>query len=226
MKLLVPTKKQFLGWTMLNRLGYIAAVIGIPVSVIQLSLWSLDAYQWLQPGPRILTAADKLIIDQNPTKLEIDSVSIEKYDSQRDMVVFTLRNPSTVTAKNVRVDFYNHKNEKSQYSEGLRYIDSGSGVDIPAGQTRSYRVAYKEAYERFFNPTDPGEELLKVSKHINAKNPFELQNIVCGDASTCSFNSNGNSTIVNIKYGSIFGQKYGLLTQFYNTFLDGKVNKS
>ncbi|CAK1692133.1 SMODS-associating 2TM beta-strand rich effector domain-containing protein [Vibrio crassostreae] len=226
MKLLVPTKKQFLGWTMLNRLGYIAAVVGIPVSMIQLSLWSLDAYQWLQPGPQVLTAADKLIIDQNPTKLEIDSVSIEKYDSQRDMVVFTLRNPSTVTAKNVRVDFYNHKNEKSQYSKGLRYIDSGSGIDIPAGQTRSYRVAYKEEYERFFNPTDPGEELLKVSKHINAKNPFELQNIVCGDASTCSFNSNGNSTIVNIKYGSIFEQKYGLLTQFYNTFLDGKVNKS
>ena len=67
---------------------------------------------------------------------------------------------------------------------------------------------------------------MKVSTDINPKNPFELQNTVCGDAASCSFNLNGNSTVVNIRYGSIFGQKYGLLTQFYNTFLDGEVRKS
>lgn len=225
-KLLIPQKKQFLKWTILNRTGYIAAVIGIPVGSIQLILWAWGIYQWYQPAPQILTAADKLVIDQNPTKLEIADVSIEEYDSKRDMIVFKLRNPSKVTAKNVRVDFYNHLNEKSPYSEGLRYIDSGNGIDIPAGQIHSYRVAFKNDYENFFNPKDSGGKLLKVSKEINPKNPFELHNIVCGDASSCYFNSNGNSTVVNIKYGSIFGQKYRFLTQFYNTFLDGEIHKS
>lgn len=226
LRLLIPTKKQFLSWTMLHRLGYISAVIGIPVCVIQLILWGIDAYYWLQPAPQILSVSDRLTIDQNPTRLEIDNVSIEKYDSQRDVVVFKLRNPSTVTAKNVRVDFYNNKYEKSKYSKGLRYVDTGHGIDIPAGQARTYRVAYKEDYERFFNPSDPGEQLLKVSKDINAKIPLELKNTICGDVSSCSFNTNGNSTIVNIKYGSIFGQKYGLITQFYNTFLDGEISKN
>ncbi|MFT4776915.1 MAG: hypothetical protein ACI9B7_001289 [Oleispira sp.] len=222
MKLLIPTKKQFLGWN----ISYIAAAIGIPVAVIQAILWGVGAYQWSQPSPQILKAADKLIIDQNPTNLEIENIAIEKYDSKRDMVVFTLRNPSKVTAKNVRVDFYNDSSEKSPYSEGLRYVDSGSGIDIPAGQIRTYRVAFKKVYEKFFNPKGPDGKLIKVSKDINSKDPFELKNTVCGEAASCSFNSNSNSTVVNIKYGSIFGQKYRLLTQFYNTFLDGKVRKS
>lgn len=226
MKLLIPTKKQFLKWTMLSRLGYLAAVIGIPVCSIQLTIWGWEVYQWSQPGPQILTAADKLIIDQNPTNLEILNVTIEESDSKRDMIVFTLRNPSTVTAENVRVDFYNYLGEKSPHSEGIRYIDNGRGIDIPSGQTRSYRVAFKEEYEKFFNPKDPSEPLLKVSKSVNRKDPFELQNTICGNASTCSYNSKGNSTVVNVKYGSIFGQKYGLLTQFYNTFLDGEIQKS
>lgn len=218
---------------MLNRLGYIAAVIGIPaaivgiiVGVIQLTLWGVDVYKWYQPSPQHLTAADKLIIDQNPTKLEIADIAIEKHDSKRDMVILTLFNPSSVTAKNVRVDFYNNKNEKSPYNEGLHHVDGGDGINIPAGETRSYRIAYKKDYESFFNPMDPGEPLLKVSKEINPKNPFELHNIVCGMATSCSFNSNRNSTIVNIRYGSIFGQKFKVLTQFYNTFLDGEVRKS
>ncbi len=226
MKLLIPSKKQFLSWSMLNRMGYVAAAIGIPVGVLQLFLWGIDAYRWSQPSPLILSVADKLLIDQNPTKLEIEKVSVEQYDSKRDMVVFTLKNPSTVTAKNVRVDFYNHLSQKSSYSQGLRYVDSGSGIDIPAGELRSYRVAFMEDYEIFFNPTSPGGQLLKVSKDINPKDPFELQRMVCSNATPCYFNSNGNSTVVRIKYGSIFGQKYGLLTQFYNTFLDGEVRKS
>ena len=226
MKSLIPTKKQFLGWTMLSRIGYIAAVIGISVGAIQLTLWGFDVYQWSKPTPKVLSNSDKLLIDQNPTKLEIKNVRIEKYDSKRDIVIFELLNSSTVTAKNVRVDFYNHRNEKSNYSGGMRYIDSGDGINIPAGESRSYRVAYKKDYETFFNPNNPGEKLLKVSKEINSKNPFELQAMVCGDATSCSFNSTGNSTIVSIRYGSIFGHKYTVLTQFYNTFLDGDVNNS
>lgn len=226
MKLLLPTKKQFQKWNMLNRMGYIAAFIGIPVAITQLVLWISSTYQWLESAPKILTVADKLLIDSNPTNLEIADVSIQKYDSKRDVIVFTLVNPSSVTAKNVRVDFYNYESEKSPFSEGMRYVDSGDGIDIPAGKMRSYKVAFKSDYENFFNPNNPSEELLGVSKNITHKNPFELNNIVCGNASSCFFESNRNSTAVSIKYGSIFGQKYGLYTQFYNIFLDGEVHKS
>lgn len=226
LKLLFPTKNQFKKWTMLSRVSYIAAAIGIPVTAIQLSLWAWGAYQWIQPAPQVLTAADKLLIDQNPTKLEIADVAIEKYDSKREMIVFKLKNPSRVTAKNVRVNFYNHNSEKSPYSEGIRYIDSGSGIDIPAGEIRSYRVAFKNDYENFFSPNFIDKKLLKVSTEIDSKNPFELNYVVCKNTSSCSFSSIINSTVVSIKYGSIFGQKYGLYAQFYNTFLDGKVNKS
>lgn len=226
MKLLIPTKNQFYKWTIPTRIGYIAAVIGISVGGIQLCLWGGEIYKWSQPAPQILTAADKLVIDQNPTNLEIADVFIENFDSKHDMIVLTLKNPSTVTAKNVRIDFYNNLDRKSPYSEGLRHIDSGSGIDIPAGQTLSYRVAFLNDYENFFNPQAPGKKLIKVSKDINIQNPFELHNIVCGDSSSCSFSSNTISTIVNIKYGSIFDQRYRLLTQFYNTFLDGKITKS
>ena len=158
----------------------------------------------------------------------ISEVVIKEYDSNNKIVVFKLKNDSKVTAKNVSVDFYNYLNKKSLFTKGIRYLDNGTGIDIPAGETRAYKVAYLKDYEDFFNPDSPGSRLLRVSKDVNLHNPFELNAIACGvidgEIPTCSYSSSGRSTIVSIKYGSIFGQKYKFITQFYNNFLDGEVS--
>ena len=63
---------------MLNRIGYIGAAIGIFVGSVQLIIWTICIYQWLEPAPSKLSAQDLLTIDQNPTKLEIARVEKEK----------------------------------------------------------------------------------------------------------------------------------------------------
>ncbi|WP_233968878.1 hypothetical protein [Pectobacterium polaris] len=212
---------------MLNRIGYVGAVLGIFVGSVQLILWAIGVYQWLEPAPSKLSAQDLLTIDQNPTELEIVGVEKEKYNSNDELVTFTIKNTSTVTAKNVRVEFYNYNSNKYPYSDEFASGYNGTGVDIRAGETRKYKIALLSDYENFFNPDDPGAPLLRVSTEIQPKQPFELEAIACGvingEIPPCTFSSSGRSTVVDIRYGSIFGQKYHVLTQFYNTFLKGEV---
>lgn len=212
---------------MLSRIGYVGAVLGIFVGSVQTTLWVIDVYQWLEPPPSKLSAQDLLTIDQNPTELEIVGVEKEKYSANDELVTFTIKNTSNVTAKNVRVDFYNYYSIKSPYTGEFSSDDNGTGVDIRAGETRKYKVALLSDYEKFFNPDDPGAPLLRVSTEIQSEKPLELQAIVCGvingEIPPCTFSYSGSSTFVDIRYGSIFGQKYHVLTQFYNNFLKGEV---
>ena len=227
MKLLIPSPKQFKSWTMLNRIGYVGAVIGIVVGSVQLTLWGIDVYKWLIPAPSKLSAQDLLTIDQHPTELQIIGVDKENYNTSDEMVTLTLKNMSTVTAKNVRVEFYNYRGKKTpnfdRYSNGY----DGAGIDIRAGATHKFKVALLTNYGDFFNPENPAAPLLKVSTKIHSENPFELQKLACGvingEIPPCTFDHSINSTIVDIRYGSIFGQKYNVLTQFYNSFLEGEV---
>lgn len=212
---------------MLNRICYVGAVLGIFVGSVQLTIWIIGVYQWLEPAPSKLSAQDLLTIDQNPTELEIVGVKKEKYNSNDELVTFTIKNTSTVTAKNVRVEFYNYNSNKSPYSDEFANGYNGTGIDIRAGETRKYKVALLSDYENFFNPDDPGSPLLRVSTEIQSKKPFELEAIVCGvingEIPPCTFSYSGRSTVVDIRYGSIFGQQYHVLTQFYNNFLKGEV---
>lgn len=227
MKIFIPSAKQFKSWTMLSRIGYVGAVIGIVVGTVQLTLWGIEVYKWIMPAPSKLSAQDLLTIDQHPTELEIIGVDKEKYNSSTEMVTFTIKNMSTVTAKNVRVNFYNYNGKKisdfDRYSNGY----DGAGVDIRAGATRKFKVALLSNYGNFFNPENPEAPLLKVSTEIQSEKPFELQKLACGvingEIPPCTFSYSIKSTIVDIRYGSIFGQKYSVLTQFYNSFLDGEV---
>ncbi|NJC38071.1 hypothetical protein GGR60_002625 [Xanthomonas arboricola] len=227
MKILIPSAKQFKSWTMLNRIGYVGAAIGIFVGSVQLIIWTIGVYQWLEPAPSKLSAQDLLTIDQNPTKLEITRVKKEKNSSSDELVTFTIKNTSNVTAKNVRVEFYNYESSKSPYGDEFANGYNGNGVDIRAGETRKYKVALLSDYEKFFNPDDSGAPLLRVSTEIQSERPFELEALACGvingDIPPCTFSTSGRSTVVDIRYGSIFGQKYHVLTQFYNTFLKGEV---
>ncbi|MGT0149532.1 hypothetical protein ACT691_06955 [Vibrio metschnikovii] len=102
----------------------------------------------------------------------------------------------------------------------MRYIDSADGINIPAGESRSYRVAYKKDYETFFNPDNPGEGIKGV-KEINSKIHLSYKQLCVVMLHLAHSIRLAIPTIVSIRYGSIFGHKYTVLTQFYNTFLDG-----
>lgn len=213
-----------------TRVGYIAAIVGIIGFSIQISIWGYGAYMWLQPAPTQLSAADLLVIDQNPTKVMVTNVSIDSAESIDGQSVFlTLTNKSSVTAKNVRLDIYNHLGAWVPLSEPFANGYKGAGDDIPAGESRRYRIASIAEYAKLFNPKDPRSKLLRVSTKIQDENSFELSAVVCGtqdgDTGSCAFNSKELSTVVRLRYGSIFGQKCELLTQFYNTFLEGKVSR-
>lgn len=227
MKILIPSSKQFKSWTMLNRIGYVGAVVGIVVGAVQLTLWGIGIYQWLMPAPSKLSAQDLLTIDQHPTDLKVIAVGKEKINSNDEIVTFTIKNTSTVTAKNVRVNFYNYSGKKApkfdRYSNG--YNDTG--IDIRAGATHTFNVALLSNYKKFFNPEDPGADLLSVSTKIQPEKTYELQKIACGvingEIPPCTFKYLVRPTVVDIRYGSIFGQKYNVLAQFYNSFLDGEA---
>jgi hypothetical protein len=226
-KLLIPTKEQFKKWTMLSRMGYIAAVVGIPVGLVQLVLWAIGLVQWLGPSPTTLSAQDLLIIDKNPTKLEITGVEKEKYGTKYEIVTFSIKNTSTVTAKNVRVAFYNYEFRKFTHNDRFSNGYNDSGVDIGAGETRKYKIASINNYEHFFNPDYPGAPLIRVSTTLQSNKLTDIREIACGkingEVPLCSFSYSTSSTIVDVRYGSIFGQKYHVLTQLYNDFLDGEV---
>lgn len=224
---LIPKREQFKKWTMPTKVSYIAGVVGIIYAIIQGSLWINDVYQWTQPAPSKLSAQDQLIIDMNPTELEIIGVGKEKNSPAGEMVTFSIKNKSSVTAKNVRVYFYNYKGKKllsdDKYSNGL----NNTGIDIRAGETHKFKIALLDTYENFFNPDNPGAQLLKVSTKTQSETTSDLQAIVCGkingEIPPCVFSYSTRSTVVDIRYGSIFGQRYHVLTQFYNDFLKGKV---
>lgn len=211
---------------MLNRIGYLAGVVGLIVGITQLFLWSSDVYSWLKPAPKKLSAADLLVIDQHPTELKLVKISRENINSDQFLSIY-LKNTSTVTAKNAQLTFYNHKGLKYPYGQELTNLYDGSKTDIRAGATQKYTIASVKNYESFFGPSTPNAKLLRASTTIQSEKPFELEEIVCGrkngGIASCSFNADGNSTILDIKYGSIFEQKYSTLTQFYNTFLNGEV---
>lgn len=225
--MLIPTKKQFLGWTMPTRVGYLAAIATFITFAIQIPDWGYRVYSWLQDAPPKLSAADKLVIDQNPTKVTITGVSKKPVGPNKEAVFLTLTNNSKVTARNVRVYLYNHLGTRVSTAEPFTNGMEGSGVSIHAGESRQYRLSDVSDYENLFNPETPGASLLRVSTQVQDEAPFELATLACGvdqwGVRPCEFDSTGLSTIVNLRYGSIFGQKYNVLTQFYNTFLKGEV---
>jgi len=216
---LKPLTPSFRKRSTLNKIVLGGALLA---GAILLSIWANDTYQWLQPAPPKLSAQDLLSIDQHPTDLKVLSVEKGKHGINNGFVIFTIKNTSTVTAKNVRVNFYNYNSNKSPYSG-----PPGRGADIPAGKTREYKVAILGDYKKFFNPGDPGAPLLKVSTKIQSVRFFALEPIVCGTANDealpCFFSSTIRPTVVDISYGSIFGQKHHVLTQFHNAFLIGEV---
>lgn len=210
-----------------TRVGYLAAVATIITLTIQIPVWGFGVYSWLQDAPPKLSAVDKLVIDQNPTKIVISGVSKEPVGPNKEAVFLTLANNSTVTARNVRVYLYNHLSSRVSIAEPFANGLEGSGVSIPAGESRRYRISDVDDYENLFNPENPESSLLRVSTEVQDEAPFELATLACGvdqwGVRPCEFDSTGLSTVVNLRYGSIFGQKYNVLTQFYNTFLKGEV---
>jgi hypothetical protein len=227
LKLLIPSAKRFKSWNMIGRMSYVGIVMGMFVGFIQLSIWGVGIYDWTQPAPDTLSAGDKLLIDQNPTKLEMVGVIREPYDNRGDVIALSIRNSSTVTARNVKVVFYNHEGIKSPYFDEVSELQNGNGIQIRAGETEKYIIAFVKDYEMFFNPSSPRDRLIGVSININTENPFEEGAVVCGTSKNslvpCKYRAVGLSTVVHIKFGSIFGYKYNILTQFYNRFLDGEI---
>lgn len=209
-----------------TRVGYLAAVVTIITLAIQIPVWGFGLYSWLQDAPPKLSAADKLVIDQNPTKVVISGVSKKPVGPNKEAVFLTLTNNSNVTARNVRIYLYNQLGSRVSIAETFANGLEGSGVSIPAGESRRYRISDVDDYENIFNSENPGFSLL-VSTVVQDEAPFELATLARGDdqwgVRPCQFDSTGLSTIVNLRYGSIFGQKYNVLTQFYNTFLKGEV---
>lgn len=226
--MLVPNKVEFLGWNTLQRIGYLAGVAAVVTFFVQISIWAYGVNKWSQDPPSEISAADKLVIDQNPTKVDISDVSKEPFGSNKEAVFLTLKNRSSVTARNVRIYLYNHEGSKMPIAEPFANGPEGTGVGIPAGENRRYRIGYVDEYEKIFYPEQRHASLLRVSTKFQDEAPFELETLACGvdewGVRPCTFRSTGISTLVNIRYGSIFGQKYNTLTQFYNTFLIGEVD--
>lgn len=100
---------------------------------------------------------------------------------------------------------------------------NGYGVDISAGATRTYRIAAVSKYTDLFYPANRNAKLVYVSTKLQSALPADILTNVCAtagqSADDCDVSTEGISTVVSIRYGSIFGQKYSTLTQFYNTFL-------
>jgi hypothetical protein len=227
LSLLIPSKKQFMGWNLPTRFAYIVGVVAIATFVIQTSIWGYALYHWMKPAPSHISAADLLVIDQHPTKVAIANVTIDTDGGGDEKFVFlTVTNRSSVTAKNVRLDFYSHVGAKVDAIEPFANGYEASGVDIPAGDSRRYKIASVKAYAKLFNPGHADSTLLRVSTKIQDEEPHEFEDIVCGPqgkgSDPCAFDVTGVSTVVRVRYGSIFGEKHLLLTQFYNTFLVGQ----
>ena len=227
LRLIIPSKKQFNRWTILKRVAYLASLVAVIGFAIKILTWSYGVYTWFQPAPANLSPADLLIIDQNPTSVEITNISIESLGTGSEAVFLTLTNNSSVTARNVQVYLYNHLGAKLAVAEPFANGYKGGGMDIAANMNRRYKIGSLQEYERSFNLKDPNARLLRVSTQPQDLQPFELQALACGYKQgrirPCAFGLVDRSTLVDLRYGSIFGQKYAALTQFYNTFLQGKV---
>lgn len=228
---IIPSQRQWKGWGLPGRAAYVAAVLGIPVAVVQLSIWGYDAYRYFQPAPQNVDLAkvrtQKQQVDAN---LKITDVGIgPAYDRARKYVYIAITNVSPTAAKSVRVDFYNYLGKSVSVSPLLSSEASNDDVDIAAGATKQFRVAQLEDYAKLFAPHLFSSELLSVSTSLKAQTPSGISQSICAtqlnESNLCSFNTKWLSTIVRIRYGSMFSKEHVLLTQYYNTFLENNASK-
>ncbi|WP_432467880.1 hypothetical protein [Agarivorans sp. Z349TD_8] len=93
--MLIPSKKQFLKWTMLSKIGYLSGVLGFIMASIQITLWLL---------PDKVGYSDRLIQEQNKPEVKIARVEFQNfYQEPEPYIVVILENTSHVTARNINI---------------------------------------------------------------------------------------------------------------------------
>jgi hypothetical protein len=172
---------------------------------------------------------EALIKDQNPTILTLHAISLKNYwESEEPYVVATLKNTSSVSAKNIEVTFWKETDSEIKSDDIIYSKYHIKNLIIRAGEEHDFPIAPISKYVNIINPSSDPSSLIdfRTGSSKNAKE--DLRAKLCGDLnrlSYCNFKTVSRATFVVMKYNSIFRDQIEKATGFSNIFLAGEIQK-
>jgi hypothetical protein len=217
---MLPTKQQWTNYSLLEKWGAISAlatVLGLIFAV----------YVYLVPPASPLSISDKVMKDDNPTKLKIEKVELKHWlgDSE-PYVTVVIKNTSSRTALRVIPSFVG-EDGYWKFTPTKTSSLYANGVAIESQAVTEFPVAPVSEFLRKLQPRCPGCYLVAIDNDANI--PDHIQATLCKQsemvAEGCQVSSLSTPTPITIRYKTIFDEKAEKFTSQF-TYLSKNVPTS
>jgi hypothetical protein len=168
---LLPTKQQWAKWSFVAKSGYIGTVSGVAGLFLAVVFY-------LVPPSTPATPADRVVMDDNPTKIELAQITVEQWLGDREpFVTVHLRNPSKRSALAVSSQFHEGSSDLKFSPTETSNIFQRPDLSIESGHTLKIPSAPVSEFLATFKAKCPGCYLLGIGKESHL--PFSLSEEIC-----------------------------------------------
>jgi len=166
-----PSKQQWTKWSFVAKSGYVGTVSGVAGVILSVAFYFIPPET--PPSP-----ADKVLKDDNPTKIELVQISIEQWlgDSE-PFITIHLDNPSKRTALSVSSNFREGSSDLKFSPTKTSTVFQGAGLSIEPGKTLAIPAAPVSEFLSTFKNKCAGCYMLGIGKE--AKMPLSLSEEIC-----------------------------------------------
>lgn len=200
---ILPSSQQWAKWSLVSKSGYVGTVVGI-LGVL------LTIFFYFLPPSMPLTPSDRVVKDDNPTKIEMDKISVEQWPGDNEpFVTVHLQNPSKRTALAVSSKFHEGSSDLSFSPTKTSNLFQRPDLSIESGHSLNIPLAPISEFLSIFKEKCPGCYLLGIGKEAHL--PFDVSQEICKTkldrGLQCQTNYTAYSIGVVMNYTTIFGDK-------------------
>lgn len=200
---LFPSKPQWTKWSFVAKSGYVGTVSSVVGLVFAVVLYFV-------PPTTPASPTDRVVKDDNPTKIELAGISVEQWLGDHEpFVTVYLQNPSRRTAHSVSVKFRQGSFDLSFSPTQTSNLFQRNDISIEAGQTLKIPSAPVSEFLATFNAKCPGCYMLGVGKEANM--PISISEEICrprlNKGLPCQTNYSAYPIGVVKDFETIFGDK-------------------
>jgi hypothetical protein len=168
---LFPSKQQWVKWSFVAKSGYIGTVCSVVGITLTIAFY-------LIPPTTPATPADRVVKDENPTKIELTQITVEQWLGDREpFVTVYLRNPSKRTATAVSSKFHEGSSDLTFSPTQTSNIFQRQDLVIESGNTLKIPSAPISEFLGVFKTKCPGCYLLGIGKKTEM--PMALSEDIC-----------------------------------------------
>ncbi len=168
---LFPSKQQWINWSFLEKSGYVGTISGVIGLVLTIVIYLL-------PPTIPATPADRVVKDDNPTKIELAEISIEQWLGDREpFVTIHLRNPSKRTALSVSAKFHEGSSDLTFSPTNTSNVFRSADLSIEPGHILKIPSAPVSEFLATFKAKCPDCYLIGIGQEANL--PLSLSEEIC-----------------------------------------------